>query len=278
MSFPRMGRLIGSALVALIAVLAYARPCPAIEITRLTLSNGAVLLISEQHQLPMVTMAMAFDGGSRRDPKGKEGLARLTAECLSEGTKELSAEQLNQKVDFMGSALSVSAGHDYASAGLTSLKRYSADTLHLLANVLTAPALRDSDILRKRGEQLAELNSAEEQPGYVAERDFNKLLFADGPYGHLPTGTIATVKKLTPEDVRAFYHQYYRLGGAIIAVAGDVKTDEIKNALEKELRGLQGSVEPQPAPPAPKVAPGAHVTKIDRDVAQANVVLGFSGI
>ncbi len=278
MSGPRMGRLIGSALVALMAVVAYARPCAAIEITRLTLSNGAVLLVSEQHQLPMVTMAMAFDGGSRRDPKGKEGLARLTAECLSEGTKELSAEQLNQKIDFMGSSLSVSAGQDYASAGMTSLKRYSADSLHLLASVLTAPALRDSDILRKRGEQLADLSSAEEQPDYVAERDFNQLLFDGEPYGHLPEGTIASVKKLTPEDVRAFYHQYYRLGGAIIAVAGDVKTGEIKHALEKELKGLQGAVEPQPTPPAPKVAPGAHLTKVDRNVAQANLVLGFGGI
>jgi len=274
----RGGRLIASALLALIVAFAYARPCAAIDINRVTLSNGAVLLVSEHHQLPMVTMAMAFDAGSRRDPKGKEGLARLTAECLSEGTRELSADQLNQKIDFMGSSLSVSAGQDYAGASFTSLTRYAPDTLHLLAAVLTAPALRDADILRKRGEQLAGLNSAEEQPGYVAERDFNKLLFDDEPYGHLPEGTAATVKKLTPEDVRSFYRQYYHLGGAIIAVAGDVKTDEIKDALEKELKGLQGSVPPQPAPPAPQVAPGQHVTKIDRDVAQANLVLGFGGV
>jgi len=278
MSASSKGRLIGSLFAVLIALVAYSRPCAAIEITRLTLSNGAILLVSEQHQLPMITVAMAFDGGSRRDPKGKEGLARLTAECLGEGTKVLSAEQLNQKIDFMGSSLDVSAGQDYASAGMTSLKRYSTDTLHLLATVLTAPALRDSDILRKRAEQLAELNSAEEQPGYIAERDFTKLLFGEGPYGHLPSGSPDTIKKLTPEDVRAFYHQYYRLGGAIIAVAGDVKTDEIKNALEQELQGLQGSVQPQAVPPTAQVPPGEHVTKIDRDVAQANIVLGFGGI
>ncbi|HTY54705.1 MAG TPA: pitrilysin family protein, partial [Candidatus Binataceae bacterium] len=278
MSRHRFAPLIASVIVAAFALLGYARVCGAIEIKRQVLSNGAILLVSEQHQLPMVTIEMAFDGGSRRDPKGKEGLARLTAECLSEGTKELTAEQLNQKIDFMGSSLGVSAGQDYASAGITSLKKYSADTLHLMAAVLTAPALRDSDILRKRAEQLADLNAAEEQPGYIAERDFSKLLFGDGPYGHLPSGTLDTVKGLTPDDVRAFYHKYYRLGGAIIAVAGDVKADEVKSALEKELQGLKGSVEPQATPPAPKVPPGAHVTKVDRDIAQANVVLGFGGI
>lgn len=275
----RTTKLIGSiVLAASIAVTVGVRPCAAIEINRLTLSNGAVLLVSEQHQLPMVTMAMAFDAGSRRDPKGKEGLAHLTAACLNEGTRELTAEQLNQKVDFIGSSLSVGAGQDYASADFTSLTRYSGETLHLLARVLTGPALRDADIERKRGEQLAALNSAEEQPGYVAERTFSKLLFGDAPYAHLAAGTVDSVKKLTAEDVRNFYHQYYRLGGAIIAIAGDVKTDEIKEAIEKELKGLQGSVEPQPTPPAPKVAPGRHVIKIDRNVSQANLVLGFGGI
>ena len=75
----------------------------------MTLSNGATLLVSEQHQLPMVTMMIEFDAGTRRDPKGKEGLAELTARCLSQGTKELTATEFNQKVDFMGSSVGVSA-------------------------------------------------------------------------------------------------------------------------------------------------------------------------
>ena len=70
---------------------------------RMTLSNGAVLMVSEQHLLPMVTVAIAFDAGSRRDPKGKEGLAELTANSITQGTKDLTATEFNQKVDFMGS-------------------------------------------------------------------------------------------------------------------------------------------------------------------------------
>jgi zinc protease len=53
-----------------------ALPAWALEIKRMTLNNGAILLVSEQHQLPMVTAAIAFDAGSRRDPAGKEGLQR----------------------------------------------------------------------------------------------------------------------------------------------------------------------------------------------------------
>ncbi len=255
-----------------------ARRCWALEVKRSVLDNGAVLLVSEQHQLPMVTVSIAFDAGSRRDPSGKAGLASLTAASLAEGTRQLSASQLNQKIDFMGSSLSVMAGRDYASADCVSLTRYFHDTLGLLASVLTEPALHDEDILRKKAEHIAALRAAEEQPGYVARRTFAKLLFGNGPYGHLARGDIDSVEKLTPEDVRDFYQKYYRAGSAVIAVVGDVKADEVAGELNRALAKIKGKVEPQAAPEPPKVAPGAHVTAIDRNVTQANIQLGFGGI
>jgi zinc protease len=250
----------------------------ALEIKRSVLDNGAVLLVSEQHQLPMVTVSIAFDAGSRRDPAGKAGLASLTAASLTEGTRELNASQLNQKIDFMGSSLSVDAARDYVDASCVSLTRYFRDTLGMLAAVLTEPGLRDEDILRKRAEQIAGLKSAEEQPGYVAHRVFTELLFDHQPYGHLPEGDIDSVEKLTPSDVREFYHTYYRAGSAVIAVVGDVHADQVKSELEHDLAKLKGKVPPQPTPEAVQVPPGAHLTTVDRNVTQANIQLGFGGI
>lgn len=273
----RAGAVLGA--LALVALLS--PPSCAIEIKRMTLSSGATLLVSEQHQLPMVTMAIAFDAGSRRDPKGKEGLAELTANSLIQGPKGLTVDQFNQKVDFMGSSVSLSAGQDYAEAGLTSLKRYQNETLHLLAEVLQQPALRDSDILRKRDEQVASIKAGEEQPGYVASVTFRRLLFGDTPYGHPTEGSSESVAKLTPRDVRSFYQEHYKLGRAVIAVVGDVSTVEIIEiitTLEKELNGLSGTVPLLPSPPQAVVAPGLHPKLIDRNVAQANLILGFGGI
>jgi len=265
--------------LAAIAAFAFvATPSHALEIKKMTLSNGAVLLVSEEHRLPMVTIMIAFDSGTRRDPKGKEGLAELTARCLSQGTKELTAPVFNQKVDFMGSSVAVSAGRDYSTAEMTSLKKYQGDTLKLLAGILTEPRLRDADIERKRLEQVAEIKSAEEQPGYTADVEFIKDLFGDSPYGHPGAGSSESVAKLTNDDVRDFYRDHYKLGGAIIAVAGDVTADEVKASLEKELTGLAGSVPPQAEPPPIKVAPGLDVKLIDRSVVQANIIMGSGGV
>src|SRR5260370_32748166 len=68
------------------------------------------------------------------------------------------------------------------------------------------------------------------------------------------------------------------MGSAVIAVTGDVDADQIKAKLEKEFAGLKGAVPPQPAPATPTVAPGIHLKVIDRDVTQANLILGSGGI
>ena len=269
-------------LCAAVAVALAAAPvgrANALEVKRVTLSNGAIVLISPQHNLPMVTAAIAFDAGSRRDPKGKEGLAFLTADSLMEGTRTIAADEFNRKVDFLGSQISVEAGTDYATAGFTSLKRYWRDTLKLMAGVLTEPGLRDTDIARKQAEQIAGLKAAEEEPGFVADVTFLKLIFGDNqPYGHIPEGSPESVAKLSAQDVRGFYQQFYKPGSAIAAVVGDLEPDEVVKALNEELASLKGSVPPQKAPPLPPIPPGATVKAINRDVAQANIILGFDGV
>jgi zinc protease len=265
--------------VAATAMLVFAAtPLHALEIKKMTLGNGATLLVSEQHQLPMVTMMIEFDAGTRRDPKGKEGLAELTGRCISQGTRELTAPEFDQKVDFMGSSVGVSAGRDYSTAGMTSLKKYQGETLQLLAGILTEPGLRDADIERKRAEQVAEIKAAEEQPGYTANVEFTKDLFGDAPYGHPGAGSSESVAKLSNDDVRGFYRDHYKLGGAIIAVAGDVSADELKASLEKELANLSGTVAAQDAPAPINVAPGLHMKLIDRNVMQANIIMGSGGV
>ncbi len=122
------------------------------------------------------------------------------------------------------------------------------------------------------------IKASDEEPEYVAEVAFIKQLFGDNPYGHPIAGLADTVGKLKPDDVRNFYREHYRVGSAIIAVVGDVDADTIKAEVQKEFAGLGGTVAAQPEPATPTVAPGLHADLIDRNVAQATLILGSSGI
>lgn len=271
-------RFMAAFVAAALFVAAAAPRASALQIKRMELSNGAILLVSEQHQLPMVTMAIAFDAGSRRDPADKGGLATLTAAALMQGTKDLSASDFNREVDFMGSSISISASRDFAIASVTTLKKYQSQSIHLLAQMLQNPGLRADDFKRKQAEQIADIKASEEEPGYAADVAFVHAVFGDRPYGHMPEGSTASVARLSPADVSDFYKNYYKLGSAVIAVAGDVDAEQIKTELEGEFTGLKGSVPAQPEPAPIEIPPGIHAQLIDRNVAQANLMLGSGGV
>ena len=130
-------RLIVSALLVLpfwiwLSFPAAARP----PVHRMSLPNKMVLLLSEEHSLPFVTIQVVIDGGSRQDPKTKEGLAFITVKGLLLGTSKQKAPAINEALDFMGASLNGSANQDYATISLRVLKKDLEKGLTLLADTI----------------------------------------------------------------------------------------------------------------------------------------------
>ena len=162
---------------------------------RYSLSNGARLIVSEQHALPLVVVQMLIDAGSRRDPRGQEGVASLTADLLTEGTKTRTASQISQAFDFIGASYSTSADTDYAVLTLTVLRKDFDTGLDLLADLLQHPSFPEAEVGRRREAALARMKASEDDPGQVAERAFVKTLFPGEPYGHEVIGTPEAVRQ-----------------------------------------------------------------------------------
>jgi predicted Zn-dependent peptidase len=77
------------------------------QVERVVLTNQLVLLVSEDHSLPFVTLQVLTNSGARRDPPGKEGLADLTARGLIWGTAKRDLDAIYQELDFMDFILRV---------------------------------------------------------------------------------------------------------------------------------------------------------------------------
>lgn len=247
------------------------------QATQETLPNGAVLLVSEQRNLPLVLVKVVLDGGSRRDPAGKPGLAHLTADLVTEGSATRSAQQIKDQIDFIGASLDADAEQDYAVVSLQVLRKDLDTGLDLLADVLLRPALRPDELARRREAVLATLRSQEDDPTTVAQKAFQRTLFGDTPYGHPVEGTTESVAALSRADIQRFYATYYRPAGAAIVVVGDVSTDEVRAALQRALGSWDGA----PPPPfvyPPFTPPAAQTVRVERPVTQAGIVLGDLGI
>ncbi len=245
-------------------------------VERSVLPNGMRLLVIRQPHLPMVVVSALVDAGSRYDAAGKEGLASMTAFLLTEGTAHRTADQIHDQVDFLGAKFGAAAGDDYASVGLTVLKKDVAEGFDLFADVLLHPKFPKEEFDRKRAEALAELEAEEQSPGAVAERLFRKTLFGTGPYRAEPSGWKETVAKLTVADLEKFYKSAYVPKNTILVASGDISMKEMTALVSKHLGSWSGDGTELKSPPAAE--PGKpQVVKVDRELAQANLVWGHRG-
>ncbi|MGH7897778.1 MAG: M16 family metallopeptidase, partial [Candidatus Binatia bacterium] len=132
------------------------------------------------------------------------------------------------------------------------------------------------EFARKREEALAELEAEEQSPGAVAEREFRKTLFGDGPYRNEPGGWKESVAKLAVSDVKAFFKAAFQPQRTILVASGDTTMREISDYAERLLGGWKRS-EPEAAVPPGSPRTSAEVVRVNRDLTQANLVWGHLG-
>jgi zinc protease len=134
-----------------ILLLSLAEPVAAAKLAeRETLSSGMVVLHTERHSVPMVSIVMAIRSGSIADPSAKAGLAYLTAALLTEGTQKRTSREINEAIEFVGGSLSASAGADYTTVSLTVLKKDIELGFDLLSDIVLHPAFPEEEIMRKK--------------------------------------------------------------------------------------------------------------------------------
>ena len=247
------------------------------EVVQSELVNGATLLVSEQHALPIVQVIAIFDAGSRRDPKGAFGVANLVADTLTEGTTTRSSNEIAAGIELIGGSLSASAGVDYATLSLRVLRKDLDQGLRLFADVLLNPTFPPDEIERARESILAGLRSAEDNPNDVAGKEFSRVLYGEHPYAHPVEGTAASVKSINRAAVLRFYDAHYRASKAGVVVVGDVRGADIKRRLDEVLQ-----VWPRGAVVAlssgDDLRHQARRVLIDKPVTQASIVLGHRGV
>ena len=224
--------------------------------THTKLANGAELVVTEKHDLPLVSFSISFIGGATSfEPADKLGVASFTAQMLSEGTPTRTADQLSDAQQLLGTSITASISAESGTIGFTSLTDRFQPALALLADMLTSSAFPDSALERIRARTLVSLAEAKAQPNAIAANVFAKILYGnEHPYGRVVDET--TVRAIKRDDVLAFHHSYYRPGHAVITVAGDVDPKAARAQVEKAFASWQpGGDRPTfayPTVPAPR--------------------------
>ncbi len=226
---------------------------------------------------PLVALRLVFKVGSIHDPKGKEGLAALTALMLGQaGTRQRSYADFVDALYPMAASIDVDTDREVTVIRGEIHREKLDDFVALLAEAVLEPGFTESDFKRNKEQLKTFLTdtlraSNDELLGLEA---LQQAIFAGHPYGHAPAGTVSGLESITREDVQAFYRRHFTQQNLMLGVAGGYPEGYLARLVERFSalpRGEQSPVElPTPAP-----VEGRRFNLIEKSTASVGIHFGY---
>jgi zinc protease len=193
---------------------------PAFE--RLEVAGGRVIACDLPGR-PIAVASLVVDAGAVTEPAGLEGLARLSAATLTEGTTTLGSYEFAVASEKLGASPHASAGWDSLRVGIELPVGELAAGIELLAQAVRSPALADDAVQRVRAERLDDILVEASQPASRAASTFAGHLFTPASRYAVPEGgTAASVGAITADDIRRFVADRLGKRVATLVVVGDL--------------------------------------------------------
>ncbi len=208
-----------------------------------SLENGLKYVVVENSKLPLVQVRIIFNGGAQLDGENTQGLTYLTGQLLLKGTTKRTAQQIAEEFEFLGSTIDITTTYDYSLISTEFLKYNFENGMSILAEIITSPTFDSKEVDKEKEKLISELKSSLENPSYVANQFFNRILFESHPYSKQIKGTIKQVERISSRQIKNHYKNYFVPNETLIILYGDIKSDEaeslLKNLFSQWQRGNQ---------------------------------------
>lgn len=242
-------------------------------------ASGARVLFVEDHDIPMLDVAVSVAAGSSYDSPAKSGVASLTHHLLDLGSQGMTEDETARGVADLGAQLGGSFDQDRASVTLRTLSRAAVrdPALAIMARVLQHPVYAPDILAREKVRVIAGLKEAETKPEHIAERAFQKAVYGTHPYALQVSGEVGTVQTISAQDLHDFYRSHYNAGRAVVAIMGDVTRAEAETIAQSLTAELPVAAAPQ-ALPAVDLHIAASEQRIDHPASQSHILIGAPGM
>ena len=257
-------------------------PLPDIHIpepTRVVLDNGMVVLLLEDHELPLVSVSARIRTGSRREPAGKVGLAELTGTVMrSGGTTTLTGDQLDDYLEGRAAHIETEIGVAAGSAMMSCLREDFSDVLTVFGDVLQHPRFDPAKLAIAKNLAMAGIARQNDNPDRIMGREFAKLIYGrDSPYARV--ASYDTINNIVRHDLVDWHAAYFHPSRVILGLVGDFETEQalrlVKRVLGTWPRGP--AIDDSEVPYQTATTRGVYVVE-KNDMTQANIIIGHMGL
>jgi zinc protease len=248
------------------------------ETSQRTLANGMRVIVAPNRTLPLISADLRIASGSASDPRGRAGLAGLTADLLPRGTQTRGATEIARQIESLGAALNAGAGMDSSAVSLQTRSDRAHEAFTVFADVVRNPAFAAEELERARQQSLDGLQVALSEPGSIASMAMTRAIYGETPYGAVTSAN--TLQAISAEDARAYHGAYWRPDNAVLVITGDVSAEEGFALAESHFGDWPQPATPRPANPAADAyaaAPRTIVIDLP-DTGQAAVSVGIRGV
>ena len=242
-----------------------------VQPTRVQLSNGMIILMQEDHELPLIRGSALIHGGSRDVLLDKAGLVNILAgSWRTGGTESRTGDQLDDILESRAARVETNGSEDATRVSIDVLKGDFDFVFPIFLEVLQKPAFRQEKIDLAKTQARTAISRRNDDPQGILFREAQHLGYGpDSPYARQPE--YATLNAITRDDLLAFHHRFVQPNNIVFGIVGDFDTA----AMEQKLRAaFESWPRSQNAPAAPAVnqqpRPGVYFVAKD-DVTQSNI-------
>lgn len=205
-------------------------------IQKAEMKNGIAVNLVENNELPVVTLALSFEGGRLHElnTPNKAGVANMVAAMLQESTEKYSTEAFADELDKLGSRISVSVGTDVTTVSIYSLTKNLSKTLELAEERLFRPKFDQKEFESVKKRTLESVKNQGIQPTFIANKVAGLLMYGENHLATLPaSGSEETIPNITLQDVKDVYAKLFTPQNGKAVVVGDIKLATLMNELAR---------------------------------------------
>jgi zinc protease len=255
------------------------RPAPMQVVTR-ELPNGLKLVMVEDHRTPIISLQVWYHVGSKDERPGRTGFAHLFEHLMFKGSAHVQPEEHMRIIEAMGGINNAYTTEDVTVYFETVPSNYLARTLWLEADRMGSldVSQENFDAEREVVKEERRLRYDNQPYGRVWE-DLSAVAFTTHPYHHSVIGSMEDLDKATVEDVRDFFHAFYRPDNATLVLVGDLNPDEAVRMAQTYFGGIERPKQKIERINAPEPAQKAErrLTKSYDNSPLPAVILGYRG-
>ena len=196
------------------------------RLTRAKLANGVkVVLLPKKTRGGVVTLHFTARFGDEKTLFGKAAVGELTGAVLMRGTKNKTRQQIQDEMDRLKAQIRVSGGVNSASVQIQTTEPNLADSLKLATEILRQPAFPEAEFEQVRKQMIAGIESGKSDPQALAGLALSRTINGMYPRGDLrhpssPDENIEDLNKVTLDDVKKFYREFYGVSEGEFTVVG----------------------------------------------------------